>query len=73
MPLIIWRKAALASFVEENNIGICVDSLEDLNEILPAITAEQYKEMRENTKAISEKLANGGFIIEAVEKAIKIL
>ncbi|MCD8041751.1 MAG: galactofuranosyltransferase [Tannerellaceae bacterium] len=73
LPLIIWRKAALASFVEENNIGICVDSLEDLNEILPAITAEQYKEMRENTKAISEKLANGGFIIEAVEKAIEIL
>lgn len=73
LPIIIWKKAALAPFIEENNIGICVNSLEELNEILPSITPEQYKEMKENTKTVSDKLARGGFITEAVDKAIKLL
>ncbi|NRO11242.1 Beta-1,6-galactofuranosyltransferase WbbI [Lactobacillus helveticus] len=34
IPVIIWKKAAEAKFVEENKVGITVDSLEDYRRYL---------------------------------------
>jgi len=38
MPIIIWKKAALADFVFQNNIGIVIESLEDIGDCLNAIS-----------------------------------
>lgn len=46
LPVIIWNKAALADFVRENGIGICVDSLEELEKILNTLSEEEYAEMK---------------------------
>lgn len=73
LPVIIWKQAALASFVSENKIGICIDSLEELKDILPAISKEEYLEMKENTKEISRRLSTGYYSTKALKTAEKLL
>ena len=39
LPIIVWEKAGLAPFVKKNNVGICISSLTELEDILPKISA----------------------------------
>ena len=66
-PVIIWKKAALAEFVIKNKVGIAVDSLENLDEILDKINAEQYQLMKNNTIKLASSLRSGQFIKQAVK------
>ena len=73
LPVIIWKEAAEATFVEENRIGITVDSLDELGEKLKDISGEKYAEIEENIKKISGKLCSGGYLLGAVEKSLRYL
>ena len=66
LPLIIWKKAALASFIIDNKIGISIKSLEELNEILPSISDEEYEEMKKNIKDINKKVSSGFYLKKAL-------
>jgi len=73
LPIIIWKEAALASFVAEHKIGICISSLEELDSILPSITLEAYDEMVRNVRNINEKISSGYYCRKAVDTAEKLL
>lgn len=73
LPVIIWNKAALADFVRENGIGICVDSLEELEKILNTLSEEEYAEMKKRTAKIGERLSQGYFVRKALQEAIERL
>ncbi len=73
LPVIIWKKAALASFIKDNGIGICVDSLEELNDILNHLSPEDIINMKKNIKSVSQKLANGHYTLSATQTAIEKL
>lgn len=67
-PVIIWKQAALANFIVENNLGIAVSNLAELDNILENITEDQYSTMKMNTIKMAQKLRNGKFIKTAVKK-----
>ena len=69
LPVIIWNKAALADFVRENSIGICIDSLEELENTLSTLSERQYMEMKERTARIGQLLSEGYFAMKALQKA----
>lgn len=69
LPVIIWEKAGLASFVKENNIGICVASLTELEDAFSRIDSEQYLEMKKNVLAVSKKLSKGFYCFKALQQA----
>ena len=71
MPVIIWKKAAMAKFVEENQIGITVGSLEELPDIINQISYEKYKEIAGNTRKVSEKIRAGKYLEEALKESRK--
>lgn len=73
LPVIIWSKAALADFIRKNGIGICVDSLENLEDILNSVSEEQYLEMKEKIAWISKFLSEGHFAKKALLEAINAL
>lgn len=73
IPVIIWRKAALASFVEREQIGLCIDSLAELDTLLQKLSIEEYKAMKERTKIISRRLAEGHYAKQAITAAINEL
>ena len=73
LPVIVWDKAAIASFIVENNLGIGVANLKDLNGILENLTEEDYKIMKSNVQKVQEKVMNGTFVEEAVKKSLEVL
>lgn len=68
LPLIIWKEAALASFVIDNEIGIAIDSLHDLDSALDSITEKDYLKMVKNLKNLSQKLKSGYYTNEMLNK-----
>ena len=68
LPIIIWKKAALAPFIIENKIGISIQSLEELNKILPSISFEEYNEMRKNIIEINKKISSGFYLKKALSQ-----
>ena len=45
LPVIIWKHAALAKYVVENDLGVVIESLRELPDVLHAISREQYEKM----------------------------
>lgn len=70
LPIIIWKEAALANFVEKNKIGITINSLTELNDILATLTEDEYNQMKDNTIKISQKLASGHYVRSALSHAV---
>lgn len=70
LPVITWKKAGLAKYVEDNKIGFTVDALTEIDGILSKMSSEQYDEILTNVKSIGEKIRNGFFAQKAIKEAI---
>ena len=68
LPVIIWKEAALAKFVEENGIGITVASLYEIKDTVCRLTEEQYNKMKENCHRIGLRVRQGCYLREALSK-----
>jgi glycosyltransferase involved in cell wall biosynthesis len=73
LPIIIWRQAAVAPIIEREDVGFCIDSIEQLQELLPSLKRERIETMRRNVRELSNRLKNGAFLKAAVESAISEL
>lgn len=73
LPVIVWKQSAMASFVEREHIGICIDSLQNLSVFLQKLQPAEYNEMRRNVEKISQRLANGYYFKKAAQEAINYL
>lgn len=73
IPVIIWKNAALAEFVEKNHVGISVESLTDIPNQLINIDPQEYENILVNTRDISKKVRDGYYLKEAVKKCQVIL
>ena len=71
LPLIVWKKSAIAKFVKENNVGVSVDSLYELDDVLKNISNDDYRKMKENVNLVSEKIRNGFYMKRALSIAEK--
>ena len=69
LPIIIWKEAALATLVLEEKIGLCINSLDELDSILASLSPEMYSEMKQNTIRICERLSSGYYITQALRRA----
>lgn len=68
IPVLIWKKAALAKFIEEKNIGLAIDDLNNLDKALSELSSEDYQQMVKNAQLIAQKLRNGFYIYSAIQK-----
>lgn len=57
LPVIVWSESALASFVLENQIGISISSILELESL--KITEEEYIKMKNNVNYIRKQLVSG--------------
>lgn len=73
LPVVIWSEAAEAGFVRENGVGICVDSLEQLPEIINSLDKNKYLEMAKNVHEISKRLVEGYYTSAAINKAESLI
>jgi hypothetical protein len=68
IPVIIWKEAALAEFIEREHAGIAVTSLRELKDVFANLTKEDYAVMLNNAKEISKRLTVGYYTMEAIRK-----
>lgn len=73
LPVIIWSQAAEASFIKSRNLGLTIDSLCDLPEVLKNVTEEEYATFAANAREVAKQLRAGNFTKTALEKAVKSL
>ena len=66
LPIIVWSKAAIADFVQEHKLGICLDSLDELEEKITSVSQEEYQMLRENCLKLRHSLINGNYIKDAL-------
>ena len=71
IPVVIWKKAALADFVIKNKCGIVVNNLSEIDEVKAKISEADYIEMKKNVLKISRKLRSGYYLLKATEKIMK--
>lgn len=65
LPIIVWSEASFAEFTRKHAIGICVDTLEDLDKTLESISEKDYLQMVENTRVLSKEIAKGTYFMNA--------
>lgn len=68
LPIIIWESAALATFVKENEIGILISNMMELEEKISKITECDYAKMLANIDLIRKRITSGFYTHEALKK-----
>ena len=73
IPVVTWRKAAIADFIMANHVGIVVDSLTNIDAVLSTISKTQYNQMKSNAETIARRLRTGYYTKHALNslRAIK--
>lgn len=73
LPIIIWNQAAMAKFIQENQIGICISSLKDISAIYKNLTQEQYHQMCSNVQNINSLMSQGYFYQNALSRILNAM
>lgn len=67
LPVIVWKKAAIAEFVEKNGIGIVTDTVSNLKEFLQ-IGETDYRGMQSNIQKLRADVVSGTHLSRILEK-----
>ena len=70
LPVIVWKKAAVAEIVKKYKIGITIDSLMNIDKALDMITEEKYKEMYNNVLCLRKKIITGYHYEKVIKEVI---
>lgn len=71
LPVICWEESAVAQFVKKHNIGICINNLNEIEDILSNLTNEQYYTMKKNVIKISNQLNKGYYTKKVINRIIE--
>lgn len=70
IPVIVWKQSAMAEFVENNKVGISVESLNEIPSYLASLSEKEYKDMKNNAELQREKLGRGGYLSDILKKIV---
>lgn len=73
LPVVIWKQAAQAEFVKKYNVGICVDSLKEAEDIINNMVENDYKILQDCVNKIKPFLCSGHFATKAIKQALNLL
>lgn len=68
VPVVVWKESALAEYVEENQIGIAVRSLKELQAKFNEIDEARYDEMVRNIMRVRADIVQGRQLQRAIEQ-----
>lgn len=62
IPVIVWKESGLAEWIVNQNIGIAISSLKELDRVIPTITDEQYKIICRKVEQTAIQVRSGEFL-----------
>jgi len=69
-PVVVWSQSAMAQYVTRQYLGICVDSLSDIPNVISALSDKELEEISRCVANASEKVKYGLKLRQAVKRAI---
>lgn len=66
IPVIVWKGSALSQFVEDEKIGITINSLHEIEEKLKQLSLSDYESIIINARKIGEKIRKGYFLSKII-------
>lgn len=73
LPVIVWKDAAIANFINENKVGKVISNLEELDQLLDSISEKEFVQMKKNAIKIGKRMRKGIYISEAFSELIRQL
>ena len=73
LPVIVWKQAAIANFVEDNHIGFTINGLEEIKYRIASITDRDYEIFTKNITNLQRKVLMGDYTRDAIEKALILI
>ncbi|EEU30553.1 hypothetical protein HMPREF0501_00931 [Limosilactobacillus coleohominis 101-4-CHN] len=67
IPIIVWKQSALSELVKKYNLGLSVNNLKNIEEVLHKIPNCEYNELKSNAIQYSKVIKSGQNIIRAIE------
>lgn len=71
LPVIIWKESALAFLIEKYNLGITVNSLDEIENKINAVSEDGYQKIIESIEIWARKIENGEMILEELREIEK--
>lgn len=71
IPVIIWKEAAMAKFIEKHKAGILVESLTEIDDVINNISVSDYTELKNNAVQIGMQLRDGYYYKKALQECIE--
>ncbi|MER3469921.1 MAG: hypothetical protein C4330_00920 [Chitinophagaceae bacterium] len=62
MPVIVWRKSAMAEWVQQKEVGMAVTSWTEAVETIKMLNENTYRKWQSNAQEIGNKLRSGYFL-----------
>lgn len=72
IPLIVWSQSALADFVRQWGVGICVDTLLGLETEIEKLSKQEFEDICRNVQMVSEKIRTGYFFSSALGASLNL-
>ena len=69
LPVVIWRDAAEAEFVKNEDVGFTIGSLRELGARLDAMSEAEYERWSNNARIISKRVRTGYYTKRAIDEA----
>lgn len=70
LPVIVWSQSATAPIVRHLGIGLVIDNLNQIRDMLDGVTPEEYLSIKERVAEVAAKLNNGGFLRAAIIESL---
>ncbi len=68
VPVIVWDQSAVAPFVKQYGVGMCVSSLNELPDLLSTLPAADYRTMTRRAAWVSKKITTGAFLNRVMDE-----
>ena len=73
MPVIVWKKAAIARFVKDNKVGFAVENLNEIPNEIMQMTADEYEIIKSNVLEVSARIRKGYYLKTALEEIDEVM
>lgn len=62
-PIIIWKGASLSKYIEKEKLGLCIDSLNEIESKIKNLSEEEKNEIKNSIKKKAEEIKNGCMLV----------
>ena len=73
IPVIVWSQSALATVVQREHLGICVDSLNEITEKIEALSADEIAQIQSGVTLHSRAVKSGAQLASAIRRSLSIM